>query len=164
LKQIPLTQGLFALVDDADFEELNQFKWHAHKHGRTVYAMRNVPTGLARPKQRQLRMHKEIAGTPAGYDTDHVDGNGLNNQRHNLRVVPHRLNSFNQQHKAEDCTSQYRGVTWNKQKKSWRARIQADGVSRDLGHFKSEEDAARAYDRAGFERDPEHFTPNFPRT
>lgn len=158
MKHIPLTQGLFATVDDEDFEALNQYKWQALKSGHTFYAERRVRSDTPT----RIWMHRAIAGTPTGMETDHVDGDGLNNVRSNLRVTTKHQNQHNRTHKKRNASSQFRGVSWDKTKGKWNAEITTDGKKTRIGLFASEHDAARAYDAAGMARDPEHFTPNFP--
>jgi hypothetical protein len=161
MKRIPLTQGLVATVDDEDFDELNQSKWFAVKDQRTYYAVRRAPANSG--PRGLIRMHRVIADTPPCMHTDHIDGDGLNNTRLNLRVVSNQQNQHNQNHKQQNATSQSRGVCWDKRRNKWQANIAVDSKNKFLGYFDSEHAAARAYDAAGFERDPEHFTPNFPR-
>jgi hypothetical protein len=164
VKTIQLTQGKVALVDDEDYEQLSKHKWHAHKGVSTWYARRNEPTGLESPKQRKISMHMLLAGTPPGMETDHVDGDGLNNQRRNLRVADKRMQAHNRVRKcSRQTTSRFRGVHWHKQAKKWRASIKDRGTIKTLGQFHSEHAAAQAYDDAGFSRNPGYFTPNFPR-
>ncbi len=160
MKRIPLTQGLFTVVDDADFDGLNQSKWFAAKDGNTYYAVRRAP--IKRDKRGLIRMHRVIANTPPDALTDHIDGDGLNNTRTNLRVVSNQKNQHNQNHKQQNATSQFRGVCWDKRRTRWQANIAVDSKNKFLGYFTSEHEAAQAYDAAGFARDPEHFTPNFP--
>lgn len=95
---------------------------------------------------------------PDGLDVDHIDGDGLNNQRSNLRVVTRRQNLRNQRRKAANATSQFLGVCWDRSRQRWIASI--DG--RHIGRFYDEDTAARAYDRAAYARDPEHCALNFP--
>lgn len=157
MKTIPLNHGLFALVDDADYEALSRFKWYADHDRRTWYAVRMSP----RPNRRVTYMHRVILGTPRGLHTDHADGNGLNNQRSNIRIVTPAQNSCNITRKRRSKTSsRYRGVHWLAARGCWRAVIRSRGVSLQLGHFSSEIEAALAYNAAGLARDPVHFTPN----
>jgi hypothetical protein len=106
-------------------------------------------------------MHSVVAGTPDGMTTDHINGDGLDNRRCNLRVCTWSQNRRNQTRKMEGCTSRFRGVSWDPPNGKWRAAIRVDGGRIALGRFVSEYDAAGAYDAAGISRDPEHFTPNF---
>jgi hypothetical protein len=93
--------------------------------------------------------------------TDHIDGDGLNNQRHNLRSATDLQNACNQTRKRAGCASQFRGVTWHRRAEKWQAQIKIGGHLKYLGSFRDEFAAARAYDAAGIARDPDHFTPNF---
>jgi len=83
MKLIKLTQGKFAQVDDEDFEELNKFKWYAHrpKKGNTFYAVRHTRKPSGRGKQTTLQMHRVIMGVHNETVSDHRDGDGLNNQK-----------------------------------------------------------------------------------
>ncbi len=103
-KEIPLTQGLVAIVDDADYEYLSQFKWCARKAGNTYYAVRQE-------NKRFICMHIQIIGRRPGLEIDHIDGNGLNNRRSNLRFVTLRQN---QQNRLYRRYSKYHGVSWDK--------------------------------------------------
>ncbi|MFZ2809454.1 MAG: HNH endonuclease signature motif containing protein [Desulfosalsimonadaceae bacterium] len=149
MKEIELTQGKVALVDDADFEYLSQWKWHAAKQPckarDTFYAKRNVSLGGG--KQKSLYMHVAIVGEcPVGYERDHKDGNGLNNQRDNLRLVTHRQNA---QNLHVDKSSRYPGVFIEKRRKSkWRAQVNIEGDIKFIGNFRTERLAFDAYRRA----------------
>lgn len=162
-KQIELTQGKVALVDDADFERLNQFNWHARKSSTTdtFYAIRNVSVGPY--KQRTVLMHREILSVPTGMFPDHIDGNGLNNQRVNLRVCTHKQNSYNQAGKRGG-SSRYKGVSWNKggRKGKWQTEIKIGDQRIYLGKFDSEIEAAKAYDAAARKHFGEFARCNFP--
>lgn len=141
MKEIELTQGLKAQVDDEDYEYLNQFKWCAHKDTNTFYVKRwmNDKTMIA--------MHHEILGfPPEGKETDHKNGNGLCNLGNNLRFVTHRQNCQNKKNMIK--ASQYPGVSWHGQSGKWRARIWMDGISKHLGLFAVEANAFDAYQDA----------------
>lgn len=142
MKEIKLTQGKVALVDDEDFEYLNQWKWFAHKEGRTYYAHREIHTEKC--KRYILKMHHVITGIPpANLLCDHRDGNGLNNQRNNLRLVTKRQNAQNLQYSK---SSQYPGVC--KYRNGWITRIRINGKRKYLGGFKTEIEAFNAYKNA----------------
>lgn len=141
-KQIPLTQGLLATVDDADFEWLNQWKWYAAKIGKTFYAVR---ADGKFPFRKHIYMHTEIMSTPKGMKTDHRDHDGLNNTRVNLRNCTHAQNQQNRD-RLPNNTSGYKGVSWNKGK--WQAHISVDNKLIGLGRFSDVKDAARAYNEA----------------
>ncbi|OGP87137.1 MAG: hypothetical protein A2031_07995 [Deltaproteobacteria bacterium RBG_19FT_COMBO_43_11] len=145
MKEIKLTQGKVALVDDSDFEVLNMHKWCALKGKRTFYACRRV--GLKEEGSRKIiLMHVAIMGEPLScLMSDHKDGNGLNNQRNNLRFVTNRQNSQNQH---VITSSRYPGVCWLKDRGAWHARIRINGRVTHLGTYFSEESAFEAYRKA----------------
>jgi hypothetical protein len=143
MKEIPLTQGKIALVDDEDFPELSKYRWYAHKDDNTWYAERHSPK--IDGESHKIKMHRVIAGTPKGVDTDHINGDGLDNRRENLRIVTHRIN---QQNRHESKTSKYPGVSWDRRKRKWRADIRIGGKRRHLGLYPDEEIAGIVYTKA----------------
>lgn len=136
MKHMQLTQGKSAIVDDKDFEFLNQWKWYYH-HG---YAARGV---YKKGKTRVIFMHRVINQTPFRYETDHINENKLDNRRKNLRTVTSQQNKFNIK-KRKTNISGYKGVSWNKNTKKWRATITFNYQSIHLGLFDKIEDAAVA--------------------
>ena len=144
-KKIQLTQGKVAVVDDADFEWLNRHKWYAHKRPNTWYAARH--SSLENGKRKTILMHRELLQAPPGFETDHKDGNGLNNQRENLRIATTAQNQHNGRAR-KGTASRFKGVTWHRDRAKWRTRIRAEGRRVHLGLFASEIEAARAYDWA----------------
>ena len=138
MKLIPLTQGKFAIVDDEDFEWLNQYKWCAHWDKYNWYAQR-------RKGRKIVLMHKEILNVPEGFEPDHINRNGLDNQRHNLRICTHAENCRNRKLNHNN-KSGFRGVCWDRKSKKWRASIKYCFKTFCLGFFNSEIEAARAYD------------------
>ena len=157
---ISLTKGQFALVDDSDYESLARFNWYAMRSGHSWYAARGGPKVCGIRTPQVLLMHRVIMGTDAALHTDHIDGNGLNNQRSNLRAVTPAQNQHNRKHKRAGTSSRYRGVSWRTDTCSWAAYIHIGGRKVNLGSFKNEADAARAYNLAGVDSDAEHFAPN----
>ena len=158
MKKIPLTQSLFALVDDSDFKELNRFKWYASKSRKTFYAVRKCKCPVD-DKWYLIRMHRQIMNTSRGIQTDHKNGNGLDNQRSNLRVCTHAENQHNR--RSYYGTSKYKGVYWFKRNKKWMAYIQQNGKHYNLGSFTNEIDAAKAHDTKAVELFGEFACLNF---
>lgn len=145
MKEIRLTQGKVAIVDDEDFERLSEINWHF----AGGYARRNKR--LENGKRRMEFMHRIIAETPDGMFTDHINGNALDNRKCNLRNVSKAENAKNARKKAK-ASSKYKGVAFFKRDKDvigkWVARIQVNGQVMRLGYFQSEIHAALAYNEA----------------
>jgi len=141
MKEINLTQGKVAIVDDADFEEMSRHKWCFSKG----YAIRGVIQ--EGKKWTTLPMHVAIMGKIEGLEIDHVSGNRLDNRRENLRRVTRSQNNQNQA-PCRPGTSQYKGVYWFKRVKLWRAQIKIDKKGISLGYYNSETEAATAYNNA----------------
>ena len=133
-KQIPLTQGKFAIVDADDYEWLSQWKWCARKGTSAWYAIRNGDN----------RMHRIIINTPSGMDTDHINGNGLDNRKCNLRMCSRSQHHYNRKPKK----GKYKGVNIGGYTNKWQARITVKGKRISLGYYKTKKDAALAYDNA----------------
>lgn len=140
MKEIKLSQGKVALVDDEDYEYLNQWEWHAAKNGNTYYAGRYFKIN---GKQTLIKMHRLIANTPDGLIVDHIDHNGLNNQKSNLRNCTPQENCFNS---IAWGISKYKGV--RKSGNKFRSSIYVNNKEIYLGVFDREEDAAIAYNEA----------------
>lgn len=140
--------GKYALVDDEDFEYLDQWRWGRMEAGGYARTAFKCP-GL---KQIFIRMHQLLLRCPNGMEIDHKDGNPLNNQKSNLRISTRQQNSFNQ--KGRVGSSEYKGVSWFKgtsykgkyYKGQWRAYIVKDNHQYSIGHFDNERHAAMAYD------------------
>lgn len=154
MKQIPLTQGAFALVDDADYEELSKYKWSlfksVEKHSKLrirLYAQRGVL--ISKGKTKLILMHRQLTNAATGVLVDHENHNGLDNQRENLRTATPTQNSRNQRKRLSPTSSKFKGVSSNPQTiPPWRARICVNKKQIMLGYFDSEESAAHAYDVA----------------
>jgi len=146
MKQISLTQGKMALVDDEDYEYLNQWKWYAHcrKNSNIFYACRWDKSRKEHPRK-IIRMHRFILQPTKNLQVDHIDGNGLNNQRSNLRLCTGQQNSQNCR-LARHNTSGYKGVTFDRT--GYRARITFNRKQILLGYFSTPEEAAQAYNKA----------------
>ena len=156
-KEIPLTQGYVAIVDDEDFEYINQWKWW---YNNSHYACRNITIG--KKKQAVILMHRLILDAPKGLQVDHIDGNGLNNQRSNLRLATNQENQMNR--RPHGKTSKYKGVCFYRfhKKISWLAQIKIGKAHMNLGYHSTEEEAAKAYDAKAKELFGEYAYLNFP--
>lgn len=145
MKLIPLSREQFALVDDEDYEFLIQRKWYAGNNPKahTMYAKSGKGCGKNGLK---ILMHRLIMGANNGQFIDHIDGNGLNNQKSNLRFCTHTENMRNS--KKRNSISEYKGVSWFKHARRWRARITVNKKGITIGYFKDKTHAARAYDQA----------------
>ncbi len=150
---IPLTQGKFAIVDAEDYDRLNQYQWYACKCKSTFYACR-CEGG------KTIRMHREIMRAPKELICDHINHNGLNNRKSNLRLCTHAQNCYNQQ-ASSTGTSKYKGVSWHKCSGKWSARVRRDRKFYNLGDFENEIEAAMAYDKKAKELFGEFAYPNF---
>lgn len=155
MKLIPLTQGMFAQVDNSDYPWLNVWKWYAAKNGLTYYAVRSGPRGGA--KRGKIFMHRVILNTPDNRKTDHQDHNGLNNQRHNIRNATNTQNAMNQTARGK---SKYLGVSFTTNGYI-RSRIVINGKCIHLGYSPTEELAAKVYDVAAKQHFGEFANLNF---
>jgi hypothetical protein len=141
MKEIKLTRGQVTLVDDEDYVYLNQWRWYAFKGRNTFYAAR------LRYKDKKLTlMHRVIMQVSEGQEVDHVDHDGLNNQKYNLRKCTHKENSANKKSR-KNSSSKYLGVTITRTGK-FAAQIMICGKHIHLGLFKDEKDAAESYNIA----------------
>lgn len=148
MKYIELTQGKRAIVDDADYDWLMQWKWHAAKGRSTWYASRFVVKSEG--KRTTLAMHRHILSAKKGQWTDHRNHDGLDNQRMNIRLCTPAENNRNRKKKT-GCTSKYKGVSWCTRQGCWLVVIRHKGNDTFLGSFSVEEDAGRAYNKAATE-------------
>ncbi|MBA4183030.1 MAG: HNH endonuclease [Acidobacteria bacterium] len=142
-----LSQNKIVLIDDEDFERVNQFKWcylanyGASKH-ITGYAARSDYTN----GKKTIYLHKFLLNPPVGLKVDHINGNGLDCRKENLRIATVAQNCFNRAI-AIDSTSGFKGVYWKPAHKKFVASITVQGKQKHLGLFNSAVDAAMCYDR-----------------
>lgn len=150
MKKIALTNGGFALVDDIDFEYLNQWKWQAHKSKFTFYVRRSERYGSrTENKSKKYYMHRVILELSPNEICDHKDRNGLNNQRDNLRKATYSQNNTNRKLKTGKKLSDYKGVY--KVKNRFKASIGINGKTVHIGSFIKENDAVLAYNNKAIE-------------
>lgn len=159
-RKIHLTEGKYALVDPGDFYWLNSFDWFTKKNSKSFYAVRMDNESAKWGKT--VTMHRQIMGFPEGLLVDHRNRDGLDNQRSNLRIATRCQNRCNTNINKVGCSSQYRGVHWDKQVKRWRAALQSQGKYIGLGYFDSEIAAAKAYDAAARKYHKDFAMLNFP--
>jgi hypothetical protein len=152
VRRIPLGNGFFATVDAADYEMLSQYKWHAHRNGRLMYA-------FCRKGGKQISMHRMLMRPRRGYVVDHLDHNGLNNRRCNLRVCLQGENVANA--RSHGGQSGFVGVSRNRDK--WGAGITFRGKHYHAGMFSDPVEAAKARDRLAYDLLGPHAYLNFPK-
>jgi hypothetical protein len=148
MKEIKLSQGKVAMVDDSDYDYLMKWKWCAQKSKQTFYAVRNP----------NIKMHRVIMCTPEDMQIDHINGNGLDNQKYNLRNCTPNQNRKNRK-RRKNGTSKYKGVCYHRggiEASAW-----ANNTKYIIGYFKTEEAAAMAYDEKAKELHGEFANLNF---
>jgi len=162
-RRIPLTQGKYAIVDPERYEELAKYKWFAVKSESGYYALRMTRARKGSGvRQKGVRMHRVILKPPKGKFIDHINHNGLDNRRANLRIVTCQQNSWNKRKQRGNYSSKYKGVTWLKSENKWQSRIICGGKRIFIGYFDDEKAAARAYDGKAKELFREYAAPNLP--
>ena len=156
---IQLSRSEVSVVDDCD-SDLDQFVWFCDVHGETRYAGRN---GI-----KKIYLHRVVLERILGRElikgeqVDHIDGDGLNNTRNNIRLANNSQNNINKGKSSIVSSSVYKGVSWRSGCKKWRAYIKVDGQQIHIGYFYNQIDAAQAYDKAAKEYFGEFAKLNFP--
>jgi len=161
MKTIQLSKQEVVLVDDEDFDRLNHYKWYlsVSSPDGSGYACRSC---YANGKVTSIYMHRELLNVPKGFQTDHKDGNKLNNQKDNLRIATGQENCRNRPRRGNN-KSGYKGVTQYEDGRRWEASIWLDGHKHKyIGVFESAMDAALAYDKSAIEFFGEFARLNFP--
>lgn len=155
---IPLTRGKYTLVDEEDYERVNQYNWNAYRGQDGRYYAVSYIEGT------YYRLHRFLLNLEPYNKSyaDHINGDGLNNRRNNIRLATPTQNSYNQKVQNRAKTSKYKGVSWNKGVKKWHAYIKQNQKRINLGLFLSEEEAAKAYDIKAIELFKEFSNLNFP--
>jgi hypothetical protein len=141
IARVPLTRGYEAIIDAADVPIVDGFNWRAMVEAHTVYAARSDYSGQ---KVRLILLHRLLMGEPDGFPIDHIDCDGLNNRRGNLRIVTVWQNTQNAKVRR-DSTSGLKGVTWHRRDRKWHAKIQSHGRRHHLGYYDTPDEAHAAY-------------------
>ncbi len=157
MKQIALTAGKTALVDDEDYDRAMTLNWHAHK---SVTKNHVQWYASARIDGKTIYLHRFLLCAPEGMQVDHRDHDGLNNCRSNLRLCTQTQNNGNKRSRVG--VSGFRGVCFYPPCGTWQARISISNKSKTLGFRRTPEEAARLYDMAARDHFGEFATLNFP--
>jgi hypothetical protein len=146
MAEIITSNGVVILVDEDDLERLSKFRWFTYKGktNRTAYAARSDYTTGSR---RQISMHRYILGASTHEEVDHINGDGLDNRKQNLRVCSTKENNRNKP-RPKNNTTGYKGVSYHARDLVYCAYIRVDRKLKHLGSFKTAEDAALAYNKA----------------
>lgn len=155
MKEIQLTKGVSTLVDDWNYDWLNQWKWYAKESGNLFYASR---IEIINGKRILISMHRIINKTPINLECDHIDHNTLNNQEYNLRNATDTQNAIN---RIYPTTTGYRGVHFSKYHNKFQAQILIKGKKKHLGYFNNPIEAAKKYDIAARKYHGEFAIVNF---
>jgi len=159
-RRIPLTQGKYAIVDPEDYERLSKHKWHANKGGATFYAARWAPRKRGK-NLTLIYMHRQVLNNPDSDFIDHINHNGRDNRKANLRPATRAQNNYNRKKYDNNSYSKYKGVSFKQKKQIWTAQIGLNNKMMFLGYFKKEIDAAKAYDAAARKYHKEFAVTNF---
>ena len=157
MKEIQLTQGKVALVDDEDYDELCRYNWVASSRSEKCYVVVSIKMC---GKWTTIAMHRFLIYAPKGMDIDHINRNRLDNRKCNLRVCTRSQNTANSP--PQNGTSVFKGVSWDKRSKKWHAMVYRDGKAFDLGCHNCGAKAAKQYDAKAKELYGEFAYLNFP--
>ena len=156
-----MSQPKYAKVDPGDYERLRKYEWLARKGINSFYARRRVPTGKAK-KEKLVYMHQMVIEVPEGMVIDHVNQDGMDNRSGNLRPATHSQNLYNRKKRSGATQSKYKGIYWRKKVRKWQASIKCNKKRIELGYFRDEIEAAKAYDRAAKKYHGDFACLNFP--
>ena len=145
---VPLSRGFEAKIDALDAEIIGRWNWCVSVRPRGLYAVRTIqPKG---GRRQTILMHREIIGDDCGPCVDHINHDGLDNRRCNLRSATHSENSRNRKRMSNN-KSGYKGVFWEEKRRKWCAQIRLHGKTKRIGRFSSAEEAHAAYCKAAYE-------------
>jgi len=158
-KKLPLTQDQFAIVDEDDYDRLAQYKWCVSRSRNCLYARRS---SKYQGKKITLQMHRVVLGLEYNDNLiiDHINRNGLDNRKANLRIVSQKINSYNCKMQRHN-TSGYRGVAFYKQTGKYASYIKINGIQKHLGFYETPIEAALAHDVASLLAYKENAIINF---
>ena len=146
--KIPLSRGIFALIDESDLPLIEKHKWHVNKSPYNIHAATNIKQ---ENKQWKLfKMHRFILNAPKEMQVDHINHDGLDNRRENLRLCTPSQNSANRRAR-KNGTSKFRGVSWHKVDRKWMVALAKEGRIEYVGRFENEIEAAKAYNTKAIE-------------
>lgn len=159
---LPLSQGYFSKIDDEDYEKVKDFSWLIFRNGRGVYARTVWMEGRS---QRHCLLHRKILDVPKNLVVDHIDGDGLNNQKSNLRAVTIAINSQNRVKPADNNKTGTNGVWFNKKVGRWMVERTFNSKKLHIGSFREKQDALLAlerFNRTGEKSLKKIYTPRLP--
>ncbi len=140
MKLIPLTQGFSAMVDDEDYDSLSQHKWHVSTLSWSCPYVRYAKRFVGR---QSIFMHRQIIGALDGQETDHINRDGLDNRKRNLRIATRSQNGFNRGMQSNNTSGEI-GVVWHRRNRKWQAQVMIERKMRYLGQFVQMSDAIEA--------------------
>lgn len=144
MPRLKLSTGEFTFLDSEDYLKFCKYSWYGHKNGKTTYVERMK---CSKGKRISIKLHRVILKAPPGVEVDHINRNGLDNRKCNLRLAS-RIENCRNLSKRSGGSSKYKGVDWRAAHKKFRARITVNKRLIELGYFESAKKAALAYDRA----------------
>ena len=159
-RHIPLTQGKYAIVDPEDYERFGQYRWFAVRSRDTFYAARSARREKD-GRRKSYQMHREIMKIAEGMVCDHINGDGLDNRKANLREATCAQNNWNRAKSRVISCSKYKGLAWDRQDRRWEVRISVNGRRIYIGRFKDQLEAAKAYDAAAVKYHGQYANVNF---
>lgn len=161
IREIQLTKGETAIVDADDYDRVSIYRWHVSRNSRIHYARRSGVDPKTGKKTTQY-LHRFILDYHGQSQIDHIDNDGLNCRKYNLRVATVSQNQMNRYSRNKNNTSGYKGISWHAGAGRWRARVHINGRRKHIGFFGSPEAAAKAYDTVIKEMHGDFARLNFP--